>query len=185
MDIKGPKLKLKVFKRLKKLIVVYWLKIDPKPGICLKYFSTPSCKNGNPILTAALKTLKEYSWPGSQPPSTKPGNIWIPFSGCSVKMNSPGISFPCSRHCRIPCKIANTSVPMTHTWDYQLVMHPGRLEWPWVGIHERSAHEKINTGSVAHALNDEVTRKWIQSIKRLMTFCQKVYPPSDPSKAMG
>lgn len=73
--------------------------------------------------------------------------------------------------------------------DTYLRLSIGNAPWPigvtMVGIHERSAHEKINTGSVAHALNDEVTRKWIQSIKRLMTFCQKVYPPSDPSKAMG
>lgn len=73
--------------------------------------------------------------------------------------------------------------------DTYLRMSIGNAPWPigvtMVGIHERSAHEKINTGSVAHALNDEVTRKWIQSIKRLMTFCQKKYPPSEASKAMG
>ena len=73
--------------------------------------------------------------------------------------------------------------------DTYLRLSIGNAPWPigvtMVGIHERSAHEKINTGTVAHALNDEVTRKWIQSIKRLMTFCQKVYPPGDPSKAMG
>lgn len=73
--------------------------------------------------------------------------------------------------------------------DTYLRMSIGNAPWPigvtMVGIHERSAHEKINTGSVAHALNDEVTRKWIQSIKRLMTFCQKVHPPSDASKSMG
>lgn len=73
--------------------------------------------------------------------------------------------------------------------DTYLRLSIGNAPWPigvtMVGIHERSAHEKINTGSVAHALNDEVTRKWIQSIKRLMTFCQKAHPPTDPSKAMG
>lgn len=73
--------------------------------------------------------------------------------------------------------------------DTYLRLSIGNAPWPigvtMVGIHERSAHEKINTGTVAHALNDEVTRKWIQSIKRLMTFCQKVHPPADPSKAMG
>lgn len=73
--------------------------------------------------------------------------------------------------------------------DTYLRLSIGNAPWPigvtMVGIHERSAHEKINTGTVAHALNDEVTRKWIQSIKRLMTFCQKIHPPTDPSKAMG
>ncbi len=33
-------------------------------------------------------------------------------------------------------------------------------------IHERSAREKISTDQVAHVLNDEVSRKYIQSIKR-------------------
>ena len=34
-------------------------------------------------------------------------------------------------------------------------------------IHERSAREKISTDQVAHVLNDEVSRKYIQSLKRL------------------
>ena len=52
-------------------------------------------------------------------------------------------------------------------------------------IHERSAREKIFSAQVAHVLNDETTRKWIQSIERLMTFCQTKYPPEDNSQLMG
>lgn len=44
-------------------------------------------------------------------------------------------------------------------------------------IHERSAREKISSSQVAHVLNDEASRKWIQSVKRLMTFAQTKYPP--------
>jgi hypothetical protein len=44
-------------------------------------------------------------------------------------------------------------------------------------IHERSAREKIFSSQVAHVLNDEASRKWIQSVKRLMTFAQTKYPP--------
>jgi pre-mRNA-splicing factor 18 len=33
-------------------------------------------------------------------------------------------------------------------------------------IHERSAREKISSDQVAHVLNDEVSRKYIQSLKR-------------------
>ena len=44
-------------------------------------------------------------------------------------------------------------------------------------IHERSAREKIFSSQVAHVLNDETSRKWIQSVKRLMTFIQTKYPP--------
>src|SRR5437879_2748043 len=37
-------------------------------------------------------------------------------------------------------------------------------------IHERSAREKISTDQVAHVLNDEVSRKYIQSLKRFVSF---------------
>ncbi|KAH0833139.1 hypothetical protein J3R83DRAFT_12136 [Lanmaoa asiatica] len=52
-------------------------------------------------------------------------------------------------------------------------------------IHERSAREKISTDQVAHVLNDEVSRKYIQSLKRLLTFSQTKYPPDDVSQLMG
>jgi pre-mRNA-splicing factor 18 len=45
-----------------------------------------------------------------------------------------------------------------------------------VGIHERSAREKIHSSSVAHVLNDETQRKYIQAVKRLITFMEKKYP---------
>lgn len=49
-------------------------------------------------------------------------------------------------------------------------------------IHERSAREKIFASQVAHVLNDETSRKWIQSVKRLMTFAQSKYPPDTLSQ---
>ncbi|CAG8639047.1 7015_t:CDS:10 [Funneliformis caledonium] len=73
--------------------------------------------------------------------------------------------------------------------DAYLRLSIGNAPWPigvtMVGIHERSAREKIFSAQVAHVLNDESTRKWIQSIKRLMTFCQSKYPPEDNSQLMG
>ena len=36
----------------------------------------------------------------------------------------------------------------------------------YLSIHERSAREKISADQVAHVLNDEVSRKYIQSLKR-------------------
>ncbi|CAG8533629.1 1543_t:CDS:2 [Paraglomus occultum] len=73
--------------------------------------------------------------------------------------------------------------------DAYLRLSIGNAPWPigvtMVGIHERSAREKIFSAQVAHVLNDEATRKWIQSIKRLMTFCQSKYPPKDNSQLMG
>jgi len=65
----------------------------------------------------------------------------------------------------------------------------GNAPWPigvtMVGIHERSAREKIFASQVAHVLNDESQRKWIQSIKRIMTWAQDKYKPSDYAKRVG
>ncbi|XP_057964733.1 uncharacterized protein LOC131155533 [Malania oleifera] len=71
--------------------------------------------------------------------------------------------------------------------DQYIKLAIGNAPWPigvtMVGIHERSAREKIYTNSVAHIMNDETTRKYLQSVKRLMTFCQRRYPTM-PSKAV-
>ncbi|KAF9650263.1 pre-mRNA splicing factor [Thelephora ganbajun] len=73
--------------------------------------------------------------------------------------------------------------------DAYLRLSIGNAPWPigvtMVGIHERSAREKISTDQVAHVLNDEVSRKYIQSLKRLLTFSQTKYPPDDVTQLMG
>lgn len=73
--------------------------------------------------------------------------------------------------------------------DAYLRLSIGNAPWPigvtMVGIHERSAREKISTDQVAHVLNDEVSRKYIQSLKRILTFSQIKYPPDDMSQLMG
>jgi pre-mRNA-splicing factor 18 len=72
--------------------------------------------------------------------------------------------------------------------DHYLQMSIGNAPWPMgvtmVGIHERSAREKIFTNQVAHVLNDETQRKYIQAVKRIMTWAQRKYP-NDPSKCVG
>lgn len=66
-----------------------------------------------------------------------------------------------------------------------LKMAIGNAAWPMgvtmVGIHERAGREKIHTSNVAHCMNNEMSRKYIQAIKRIMTFCQHAYP-THPSK---
>ena len=56
----------------------------------------------------------------------------------------------------------------------------GNAAWPigvtMVGIHERSARTKINAQTQAHAMHDEETRKFLQSVKRLMTYAQRRFP---------
>jgi pre-mRNA-splicing factor 18 len=54
-----------------------------------------------------------------------------------------------------------------------------------LGIHERKGRDKIQESNIGHVLNDETQRKWIQAIKRLMTFAQKKWPPDSISKLMG
>ncbi|KAG4306594.1 hypothetical protein PORY_000582 [Pneumocystis oryctolagi] len=73
--------------------------------------------------------------------------------------------------------------------DAYLQLSIGNAAWPigvtMVGIHERSAREKLHTGQTGHVLNDEATRKWLQAIKRLLTFIQSVKPPDDRNQLMG
>lgn len=71
--------------------------------------------------------------------------------------------------------------------DKYLEMAIGKAPWPIgvtnPGIHARTGREKISTALVAHVLNDETQRKYIQAIKRLITVCQKHFP-TDPSKSL-
>lgn len=96
---------------------------------------------------------------------------------------------------------------MIRIYGYLLEMLLGLLVSPWLvklilyyksifqslnknsssikGIHERSGRERIFESKTGHVLNDETQRKWIQSIKRLMTFAQTAWPPEDLSKLVG
>ena len=62
----------------------------------------------------------------------------------------------------------------------------GRAAWPigvtMVGIHARSGREKIGTSNVAHMMNSEANRKYLTSVKRLMSYAQKKRPDVHPSK---
>ncbi|KCV69222.1 hypothetical protein H696_04639 [Fonticula alba] len=73
--------------------------------------------------------------------------------------------------------------------DTYYLMSIGNAPWPMgvtmVGIHERSAREKISSNQVAHVLNDERTRRWIHCLKRLMTLTQDIFPPEDLVQAAG
>ena len=61
----------------------------------------------------------------------------------------------------------------------------GNAAWPigltMVGIHERSGREKISTSKVAHVMNNELQRKYLTTVKRLMTYAQKKRPDVPPS----
>jgi len=73
--------------------------------------------------------------------------------------------------------------------DGYLRLSIGKAAWPigvtMVGIHERSAREKLHSGERGHVMGDEVTRKYLQSIKRCLTFAQVRWPPDDIRQLMG
>lgn len=71
--------------------------------------------------------------------------------------------------------------------DNYIELSIGNAPWPMgvtmVGIHERSGRSKIYTSQVAYILNDDITKRFLQSVKRVMTFIQRRYPKS-PSKCV-
>ncbi|KAJ4320417.1 hypothetical protein N0V94_003388 [Neodidymelliopsis sp. IMI 364377] len=75
--------------------------------------------------------------------------------------------------------------------DGYLRLSIGKAAWPigvtMVGIHERSAREKLHESdkNAAHILSDESTRKYLQSIKRCLSFAQTRWPPTDQMQLMG
>ncbi|GBG32596.1 Pre-mRNA-splicing factor 18 [Hondaea fermentalgiana] len=75
----------------------------------------------------------------------------------------------------------------TQAADQYVRLAIGNDPWPigvtMVGIHERKGRERINAGKVAHVMNDEAQRKYLTSLKRLLTFRQNTHP-ADPSKML-
>lgn len=73
--------------------------------------------------------------------------------------------------------------------DGYLRISIGKAAWPigvtMVGIHERSAREKLHNGERGHIMGSETTRKYLQSIKRCLTFAQVRWPPDDIRQLMG
>ena len=56
----------------------------------------------------------------------------------------------------------------------------GNAAWPigvtMVGIHARAGRQKISSNKIAHAMDDEMTLKYLTSIKRLISFAQRRHP---------
>eukprot|EP01084_Bolivina_argentea_P248970 416593_1 len=70
--------------------------------------------------------------------------------------------------------------------DVYMLTAIGNAPWPigltMVGIHERSGRERIESRNVAHIMNNEEQRKYLVSIKRLMTYLQEKRTDIPPSK---
>ena len=71
--------------------------------------------------------------------------------------------------------------------DAYLRLAVGKGQWvigvSQVGIHERASRERLYAGKIMHVMNDEAQRRYITTLKRLMTWVQTKYPPTDPSRA--
>ena len=67
----------------------------------------------------------------------------------------------------------------TLAYDRYLELAIGNAPWPMgvtsVGIHERAQRSRIFQNQIAHILNDETQRKYLQSVKRLMTVAEKYF----------
>ena len=60
----------------------------------------------------------------------------------------------------------------------------GNAPWP-LGVAMLSITVRRNTPKVAHVLNDELTRKWMQSIKRLISVSQEIFPSKEDYNKVG
>jgi len=154
-----------------------------------------------PIIYYALKrTLKEWEeWMDERPDSVKrtmQGKLAAATQKQSAEYLKP--LFKLIRARNLPPDMLARVAEIVHYMqsrqyqkanDSYLRLSIGNAPWPigvtMVGIHERSAREKISADQVAHVLNDEVSRKYIQSLKRLLTFSQTKYPPYDVTQLMG
>jgi len=71
--------------------------------------------------------------------------------------------------------------------DKYIELAIGNAPWPMgvtmVGIHERSGRSRIFKSQVAHILNDDNTKKYLQSVKRIMSLVQRIYP-TNPSNSV-
>lgn len=69
-----------------------------------------------------------------------------------------------------------TTTTTTQAHEVYLRTAIGNAPWPigltMVGIHERTGREKISSSKVAHIMNNEMQRKYLTSVKRLMRFAQ-------------
>lgn len=88
----------------------------------------------------------------------------------------------------ISCSVAVNPGDFLKANDHYLRCAIGNSAWPigltMVGIHERSGREKISSSKVAHIMNNELQRKYLSSVKRLMTYAQNLRPDVPPSKKL-
>ena len=68
--------------------------------------------------------------------------------------------------------------------DKYMDLSIGKAPWP-LGIAMLSITVKRNAPKVSHVLNDELSRKWMQTIKRFITVSIEMYPSAQDFKRVG
>lgn len=68
--------------------------------------------------------------------------------------------------------------------DKYIELSIGNAPWP-LGVANLSITVRKNGPKVSHVLNDELSRRWMQTIKRLITVSQEMYPSHDDYKKVG
>jgi hypothetical protein len=65
-------------------------------------------------------------------------------------------------------------------YDKYIELAIGKSAWPMgvtmVGIHERKGRSRIFKSQIAHILNDDSTKRYLQSVKRIMSLVQRRFP---------
>jgi pre-mRNA-splicing factor 18 len=68
--------------------------------------------------------------------------------------------------------------------DKYIDLSIGNAPWP-MGIAMLSITVKRNAPKVSHVLDEEMSRKWMQTIKRFISVSQELYPSHDDNKKVG
>lgn len=68
--------------------------------------------------------------------------------------------------------------------DKYIDLSIGNAPWP-MGIAMLSITVKRNAPKVSHVLDDEMSRRWMQSLKRFITVSQEIYPSHEEGKRVG
>lgn len=62
--------------------------------------------------------------------------------------------------------------------DKYLELSVSKAPWP-MGIAMLSLTVRRNGPKVSHVLDQEMPRRWMQALKRMVSLCQELYPPPD------
>lgn len=68
--------------------------------------------------------------------------------------------------------------------DKYIDLSIGKAPWP-MGVAMLSITVKRNAQKLSHVLTNQMTRRWMQAIKRLISVSQELYPNQDKTKMAG